>query len=223
MSGKPQRALIIFARHPTPGRVKTRLSPPLTAAEAAELYRCMLLDILEKTERLVGTERFIFYEDEPGAADFFRRQAAAEIFPQRGKDLGERMAAAFACVLSRGFTQAAIIGTDSPDLPLAFIEEAFARLEDAGTDAVFGPAEDGGYYLLALKRLHRELFRDIPWSSGDVLAQSLERCAASGIGVSLVPGWYDIDTAADLRRPGLAEANGAPRTGEFIRRWLAPR
>ncbi len=215
------QALIIFARMPLPGRVKTRLTPPLTQQGAAELYRCMLLDILKRTKRLDQVERLLFYEDEPGAESFFHTVTSLTPFPQRGNDLGERMAAGFAVAFDRGHERVAIIGTDSPDLPLAHIREAFARLDDGKADAVFGPSEDGGYYLLAMKRLHHELFRDIPWSSGRVLLESLVRAGAARISCSCLPTWYDVDTAADLARPGLLdETNEAPLTRAFLKNRL---
>ncbi len=219
MSPPFSNALIIFAKHPLPGRVKTRLSPPLTPSEAAELYCRMLLDILERTARHGNVERLLFYEDEPGASPFFRTVTSLTPFPQQGDDLGERMAAAFAEAFARGHERVAIIGTDSPDLPLAYIREAFVRLDQ--TDAVFGPSEDGGYYLLGMKRLHRELLGDIPWSSGGVLRESLAKAHSAGISFSCLPTWYDVDTAADLGRPGLLdEANEAPLTRAFLKNRL---
>ena len=89
---------------------------------------------------------------------------------------------------------------------------------------MFGPSEDGGYYLLAMRELHAGLFRDVPWSSGEVLAKSLERAEVAGVRVSLLPVWHDVDTADDLERPELLDAgNGAPRTREFIGDWLKRR
>ncbi len=114
---------------------------------------------------------------------------------------------------------AAVIGTDSPHLPTAFIDRAFDLLEDPGVDAVFGPTEDGGYYLLAMKQPHRELFEGIAWSTPSVLEQSLARAAAAGVATVLLPVWHDVDTAADLLRPELVDpGNGAPLTREFILR-----
>jgi rSAM/selenodomain-associated transferase 1 len=212
-------ALLVFAKQPTPGRVKTRLTPTLLPAEAAKLYHCMLQDTLTKAKSLAGAARFIFYVDEDGAADYFRGIApGAELFPQEGETLGDRMENAFARAFARSFQRVAIIGTDSPDLPPGFIESAFALLGNENVDVVFGPAEDGGYYLLAMKRLHGELFRGISWSSGSVLADSLARCAAAGLTVELLPVWYDLDTVEDLQRPALvAELTDAPLTRAFIR------
>lgn len=215
-------ALLVFAKPPTPGRVKTRLTPPLSHAEAAELYSCMLKDTLAKAKSLPGAERFVLYADEEGAVEYFRGIAPdVELFPQEGGTLGDRMERAFARAFARGFRRVVIIGSDSPDLPPGIVESAFALLCKENVDVVFGPSEDGGYYLLAMKRLHGELFRGIPWSSGSVLEDSLARCAAAGLKVELLPVWYDLDTVADLRRPGLLVAtNGAPLTREFIQQRL---
>lgn len=212
-----KQALIIFAKLPVPGRVKTRLIPPLTAVEAGRLYECMLRDTLCRTSRLAGMDHMLFYADEPGAEPFFRQLAPSyPLFPQQGKDLGERMANAFDTAFTHGYQGVAIIGSDSPDLPLAFIENAFANLTN-GKAAVFGPSEDGGYYLVALGEMHAELFRGIEWSRNDVLAKSLGKAAEAGIRVALLPGWYDVDTIEDLQRPELRDReNDAPLTREFI-------
>ncbi len=214
------KALIIFAKRPSPGRVKTRLVPHLAPEEAAELYRRMLLDILAKTGQMADVDKFLFYEQGAGVAEYFAATVRGGfICPQVGEGMGERLEAAFGHVFRRGYGEVAVIGTDSPDLPVSFMERAFELLRSPAVDAVFGPAEDGGYYLLAMTRLHRELFRDIPWSTGEVLEQSLARAAEAGLATALLPLWHDIDTGADLRRPELVDpGNGAPLTREFILR-----
>lgn len=214
------KALIIFAKRPSPGRVKTRLVPHLTAEEAAELYRRMLLDILAKTGQITDVDKFLFYEQWAGAAEYFAETASGGfICPQVGKGMGERLETAFDHVFRRGYGEVAVIGTDSPDLPVSFVERAFDLLRFPDVDAVFGPAVDGGYYLVAMARLHRELFRDIPWSTGKVLQRSLSKAAGAGVATALLPLWHDVDTAADLLRPELVDPdNGAPLTREFILR-----
>jgi len=217
-----KKTLIIFAKKPAPGQVKTRLVPPLSAEEAAELYRCMLEDVLAKATALSGLDIHLWYEPAPEATDYFAR-IAPEIasLPQQGNDLGERMVEAFRHAFAEGCGAAAIIGTDSPDLPFFYIEHAYERLRDPGIDAVFGPCVDGGYYLLAMNSLHGDLFLNVPWSSADVLAKSLRNADAAGIGVSLLPIWHDVDRSQDLMRPELLDVdNGAPRTREFIGGWL---
>jgi uncharacterized protein len=218
----PRNALVIFAKQPVTGRVKTRLSPPLSLAEAAALYCCMLEDVLAKAETFSRLDKHLWYEPAPEAATCFARLAPGmSSHPQKGNDLGERMAEAFYRAFADGYDRVAIIGTDSPDLPHSFIERAYDMLQDPASDVVFGPTRDGGYYLLAMKRFHGELFRDVPWSSGDVLRKSLENAAAAGLGVSLLPIWHDVDQAEDLQRPELRAAdNGAPRTRAFIQGWL---
>lgn len=218
------RALIIFAKIPLPGAVKTRLSPPLTSEDAAELYACMLLDTLAMAQALAGITPFVFYQNDPAAAEYFAAAAPGIMAaPQQGNSLGARMKKAFAEIFGRGFSKVAVIGSDAPDLPAEYVFEAFSQLEYEHTDVVFGPAADGGYYLLALKRVWDELFMDIPWSSGAVLAISAEKAKDSHLGVALLPQWYDLDTPADLERPALLDENcPAARSREFLRRKLNP-
>lgn len=215
-------ALLVFAKKPIPGRVKTRLVPALSPEEAAELYQRMQLDIFSKVGHLAGVEWVVVYEQGRGAAEYFAAAGqAARLVPQEGADLGAKMANAFREAFRRGYGAAVIIGTDSPDLPLAFIAEAYARLRQPAVDAVFGPSADGGYYLVGAKRPLPELFTGIPWSTGEVLARSLARAAAAGLAVELLPPWYDVDEVADLRRPGLiAPDNDAPLTRDFLRAYL---
>lgn len=220
-----KKALIVFAKRPVPGRVKTRLSPPLSPGEAAELYRCMLEDVLAKTARLARLRKYLFYEGGVDAGRYFAGTVRGmTCLPQQGNDLGERMANAFRHVFAEGCEAAAVIGTDSPDLPLEFVREAFRLLESDQTATVLGPSEDGGYYLLGMREMYPELFRDILWSSANVLKESLRRAEHSGITVSLLPPWHDVDTAEDLRRPQLLdEGNGAPLTRAFIENWIGDR
>jgi rSAM/selenodomain-associated transferase 1 len=215
---------MIFARRPVPGKVKTRLTPPLSPDEAAELYRCMLHDTLNRTRSLPGVDLLLFYTDEDGAAGYFREAApGCLLVPQDEGDLGARMAAAFRHTFATGYERAAIIGSDSPELPLPLVTDALSRLA-SGADAVYVPSDDGGYCLLALRELHAELFEGIAWSTEKVLAESLARGAEAGLRVELLPAWYDVDTVADLQRSELLdETNGAALTRAFIRNLGLPR
>ena len=212
----------MFAKCPQPGVVKTRLVPPLLPEEAADLYRRMLYDIIAKVTLLTEMERYLFYEEGREAREYFAERAPCmSCFPQQGKDLGERMANALRTVFSMGHHAAVVIGTDSPDLPISFINKAFGLLESGGSETVFGPSEDGGYYLVGMTRLYRELFLDVLWSSERVLRESLKRADEIGITVSLLPIWHDVDIAADLERAELLDVeNGALLTREFIKKWL---
>jgi rSAM/selenodomain-associated transferase 1 len=213
-----KKALIIFAKQPVAGKVKTRLIPALSAIEAASLYNCMLTDTIAKMESLMQVDRFLFITGGTESSAFFHEFfPGILIFPQAGNDLGERMEAAFAAVFSMGYQAAAIIGTDSPDLPLQFIEEAYRLLEKHQAEAVFGPSEDGGYYLLAMCRLHSDFFAGIHWSSGHVLQQSLKNAEKAGLRVAQISAWYDVDTIEDLDRPELRDShNCAPLTRQYI-------
>ncbi len=214
-------ALLVFAKHPTPGRVKTRLTPPFTPQEAAELYRCMLLDTLAKVRSISDVQGLLFYQNEPAALPYFQSLVPDFVVaPQQGCDLGARMAGAFRQTFSRGHRLAVIIGTDSPDLPVEYLHQAFRELADDSVDAVFGPSADGGYYLLALKRVHDCLFAGIAWSTGTVIEVSLARAREAGLRVRLLPVWHDVDTVADLeRRELLHAANGAALTREFMSKY----
>jgi len=209
-----KRALAVFAKAPLPGRVKTRLAPALTPEEGADFYRCMFLDTLARV-RSLSVDLVIFYE---GEERLFQELAPEGLLvPQQEGDLGERLEGAFAALSALGYGARVVIGTDAPDLPLRFIEDAF-RLTESGKDAVFGPAEDGGYYLVALGGTSDCLFRDIPWSGPKVLATSLARAQEAGFSTALLPTWYDVDSFEDLLRPGLSDPeNGAPLTRGFLR------
>jgi rSAM/selenodomain-associated transferase 1 len=218
MSVNSSCALLIFAKAPAAGRVKTRLVPPLTYRQAADLYRCMLLDTLAATEKLHNVSRFIFLAGDHADMEGFRLLAPdAQLLLQEGDDLGERLANAFGAMFDAGFRSACVIGTDMPHMPAERIGEAFSLLGSSGVDAVFGPSDDGGYYLLAMNGMHHQLFADVPWSSGQTLAASLARAAAAGLGTSLLPGCFDLDTIEDIRRLASLPAAGQElRTREFI-------
>jgi rSAM/selenodomain-associated transferase 1 len=213
------KALLIFAKQPSPGKVKTRLSPPLSLQDAAEIYRCMLSDTLAKVAVLGGVEKFLFFEPSPEAEEFFRHGFPGfNVFPQEGAGLGERLVRAFEKVFSLGFRSVAAIGSDSPDLPPSLLEKSFRLLERGEADVVFGPAMDGGYYLVAQGFFSPGVFRDIPWSTDRVLEKSEAAAASLGLRVVCLPTWHDMDTVDDLKRFCAAgNPDSAPRTHRFLR------
>lgn len=191
---KMGRALGIFAKQPLPGAVKTRLCPPLSPAEAAEFYRVCLEETVERLTRGPFTP-VLFYA---GDAEYFRRSFAdLTLCPQGEGDLGTRMERALQTLLAAGCRGAVLVGSDSPDLPLALLEAAFAALEQA--EAVLAPAGDGGYVLIGERRHHPELFRNISWSSDQVLTQTRQAARAAGVSLTELPGWEDVDDLASLR------------------------
>jgi rSAM/selenodomain-associated transferase 1 len=192
------RALIAFLKHPEPGAVKTRLVPALGAEIAAELYRALAEEVLRATVPRRGEYETLVFYDPPGAAEAMRAWLPGfRLFAQSAGDLGMRMAAAFARAFERGARRVAIVGTDAPAVTRETVAEALATLDEA--ELVVGPAEDGGYYLLALGEPHPELFEDIAWSSPAVLEETLARAATAGLRVREMERRRDVDSLEDLR------------------------
>jgi len=191
------KRLGVFVRVPQPGKVKTRLVPPLTEEEACRLYTAFLRDLFARLGRLKKVRGTVFYAgDDPSAlTDIIPN--SYELAPQAGGSLGERLDAAFGKLLSPGEpTTALVIGSDSPDVPIQYIKRAFLRLKQK--DVVLGPACDGGYYMVGMKSPEPSLFAGIEWGGNRVFEQTLERVRDSELALSLMPLWYDVDTPASL-------------------------
>src|SRR5262245_14644021 len=138
------------------------------------------------------------------------------LFPQQGDTLGERMRNAFERAFAFGYSVVVMIGSDLPSLPASHLADAFRFVRERPDAVVIGPATDGGYYLIGMGRLCPELFTSIAWSTGDVLASTTRIAESSGLTVSFVSQWHDVDTIDDLRRV-LRDRHGATRT----RAWAA--
>jgi rSAM/selenodomain-associated transferase 1 len=191
--------LIIFAKEPVPGQVKTRLCPPLAPEEAARLYEAFLTDTLEEMGRLPGVTLALAYA--PAAArPFFKGLVPPEVslFPQAGVDLGERMTRAFAWAFAAGFGTVLLRSSDTPDLPGDVVLEAAAALNAGAAQVALGPSPDGGYYLVGLVAPQPELFREMPWSGATVLKDTRARARRLSLTVHLLPRWRDLDDCGDL-------------------------
>lgn len=197
-----RRALIVFAKEPQAGKVKTRLCPPFTHEQACDLYGAFLSDAFEQYNRLsetinmdvlayVAPDKTFFHE-------FKRHANVTGLFEQTGNDLGEKMRRAFEEVFGQGYHQAVVIGTDHPTLPDALIHAAFEQLDKH--DGVIGPASDGGYYLLGIKKSRHEYFDGIAWSSDSVFETTKHRFEIMNERCCVLPEWYDVDDAASLER-----------------------
>ena len=217
--GRP--AIAVMAKAPVAGQVKTRLVTPLSQEEAAELYRCLLLDKLLQVAQLSEVDRYLAYT--PTDA----RQSMLSLAPQSfalilqvGSDLGERLHRLSAILLERGHPSVILIDSDTPTLPASYLLDANTRLHGRTADVVLGPAEDGGYYLIGLKRPCRALFDRIPWSGPEVLSETLRRASEQGLKVSMLPSWFDVDTPDDLARLrhdlGMNGGAPAPHTRRFL-------
>ncbi|RME76519.1 MAG: glycosyltransferase [Chloroflexi bacterium] len=216
----PTAILLTIAKRPAAGRTKTRLSPPLTPEQAAQLYECLLRDTLLLLRRLTGVRRGIVYTP-PSARGYFAQLAPDfDLLPQQGDTLGHRLDNALTHYLTHGYRQVAIMNSDGPTLPLACLQEAFDALA-RGADVVLGPSDDGGYYLIGLTRPAPRLLREVQMSTPTVLADTLALAAAEGLRVHLLPPWYDVDDAPSLHRLARELVDAPPETAPHTRRYLA--
>ncbi|MBN8588263.1 MAG: TIGR04282 family arsenosugar biosynthesis glycosyltransferase [Rhodothermia bacterium] len=192
-----QTALLVFAKQPIPGAVKTRLTTLLTSEEAADLYTAFLKDALAQYATLGADIRL--YVAPPGNIPPEWLPESVRVFHQKGKGLGERMLFAFLETFKAGYERIAIIGTDHPTLPTTFLEMAFEALKDRYS-MVIGPTDDGGYYLLGMNEWYPEVFENMTYSHPDVFEQTLGRMEETDATVTILPEWYDVDLPNDLSR-----------------------
>jgi uncharacterized protein len=208
-------AIILFARDPILGKVKTRLSPLLDEETILQLYTCFLHDSIDKIRQLKNADLFIgvapsnqsgFFTGTPGTD--------TRLFVQEGKELGDKMRRAIQDRFEEGYERAVIIGSDSPSLPVAYIEQAFS----SDKDMVLGPSTDGGYYLIGMRGKLAEVFDGVAWGTGMVLQETFEHIAKNDIELELLPVWYDIDSPEDLKffktHLHLIEQAGLGKAGE---------
>jgi len=204
----------IFAKQPLAGQVKTRLCPPLSRKEAAELYRVSLSETVERMQQGRDYDLMICYAGE--RSWFEAAFPGVGLYPQQGADLGRRMADALEYFFDQGYGRAALIGSDSPDLPGSIIAQAFEQLNYS--DLVLGPAVDGGYYLVGESRHCPALFENIPWSSETVLELTLQKATAFDVATVLLKEWEDLDDFASLKR--FLERQPESRTSRFMKQFL---
>ena len=233
-------ALAVMTKAPQAGRVKTRLVPPLTPEEAAELNRCFLRDtaaaISSACRRSRGDDAHASHSEAATAAcgiavytPIGAESAYNDILPadyrlltQRGDKFGERLYFAVEDLFKCGFAAVCLIDSDSPTVPAGNFAEAVGLLSASEDRVVLGPSDDGGYYLIGVKKPHRHLFEEIEWSTERVLIQTSQRATEMGLGVKLLPIGYDVDDYAGLRRlchELLGESRDvsvAPNTGRFL-------
>lgn len=195
--------IIVFVRYPEPGKVKTRLARDLGDEAAAELYSAFVKDTLEGL-RQAEARRMVFYDPDlpspEGAEEAVREWLGPdeELFPQRGHDLGQRMEAAFRRAFALGLERVVIMGSDVPDFPGPLVGMAVDVLHRR--DAVVGPAQDGGYYLIGFNRkaYMPEIFENMPWGTDQVYARTVKLLLHAGLEMTRLPEWNDVDTVRDL-------------------------
>jgi hypothetical protein len=213
-------ALVVFAKVPEKGGVKTRLETHFTRDQALAIYEAMLRDVLDLAVRLQPqfAEVSIYWASR-SAETLPEKLVAAHPtlahFRQRGEDLGMRMYHAIEESFFRGNKKVILIGCDSPTLPPSFLLQAVDELDTA--TIVFGPSEDGGYYLIGASSLVKAAFEGLPWGSSEVLARSVELMQSLGLRTALLPVWYDIDRPEDLERLSIHDKDVASNLVRVIR------
>jgi len=194
----PADAVLIFVRAPELGRVKTRLAAEIGAPAALRVYRRLAEHAVAEARALEPAVSVRVHFTPADAGDAVRAWLGEgpRYLPQADGDLGGRMRAAFAEAFAAGFRRVVIIGSDLPDLSAALLREAFARLDAA--PVVLGPARDGGYYLMGMREMVGAVFDDVPWSTAEVLARTMEILRDAAIVPAMLPMLADVDEAGDL-------------------------
>ncbi|HSP44543.1 MAG TPA: TIGR04282 family arsenosugar biosynthesis glycosyltransferase [Chthoniobacterales bacterium] len=228
-----QCALAVMTKAPQAGRVKTRLTPPLSPEEAASLNTCFLRDTamaIAQTTR-GGSAQGVAVYTPVGAEAAYAEILPNEfiLVPQRGDAFGERLSAATQDLLRLGFESLCLIDSDSPTVPEKAFAQAVEFLSRGEDSIVLGPSDDGGYYLIGLKKLHGQLFEGIDWSTQRVLEQTIDAAREIEVPVHFLPAWFDVDDRATLSRlcQELFGSNGsagdgfaAPATRGFLSELL---
>jgi len=231
-------ALALMTKAPRAGNVKTRLVPPLTNEEAAQLNRCFLQDtgaaISVCCSGFTGANsgpiaRGVAVYTPVGAESDYADILPADfsLLPQRGENFGERLFFAAEDLFKCGFDSVCLIDSDSPTIPAKNFAKAMELLSLPGDHIVLGPCDDGGYYLIGLKQLHQGVFEQIDWSTERVLEQTIRRATQIGVGVHKLPRGLDVDDHAALRQlcsellGKNARDNVAPQTQQFLRELIA--
>ena len=216
-------AVAIMAKASVAGTVKTRLVPPLTYEEAAELNTCCLRDVASNivaAAAWVPIQGFAAYHP-PGCERFFDDLLpdGFRLLPPKEPTIGRSLFHAAQDLFAAGYPSVCLVNADSPTLPTEVLVEAVRLLREPGDRVVLGPAADGGYYLIGLKRFHRRLFEGIDWSTERVYRQTLVRAGEVGVPVASLPEWYDVDNEETLevlaREIRLGPAAPSPYRGGF--------
>ena len=216
--------IILFAKEPQQGKVKTRLIPAIGAESACALYECFLKDSITQVNRIAAHhESSVYLMITPESSkSYFETLCAGlqvnrmNIQFQHGADLGQRMCRALKVAIHANPAGAVVVGTDHPTLADDVIEEALYALSDY--DSVIGPAEDGGYYLFGTKNLLTDLFENMNWSTPEVFAETRSRLLHAGVTFYTLRTWYDVDTVVELKRA--QEQLKSDKFSSFSKRFL---
>jgi len=192
------RALIVFAKEPVNGTVKTRLKGCFAMDDLTLLYKAFVKDMLAVAHAVKNTRKILAFASE-GTPQYLKSVGTGfEMIEQGGATLGDRMHNAFVYAHKKNSKQTVIIGTDSPTLPTRLIEKAFSALRRK--DVVIGPSTDGGYYLIGMKEPRKGIFKGVRWSSASVLKKTLDNAGSLGMTTAILDEWYDVDDSLSLKR-----------------------
>jgi uncharacterized protein len=191
--------LIVVAKQPAPGQAKTRLVPPLSFEQAAALYEAFLQDTLDLVRAVPDVRRVVAYLPQEARDIFAQLAPDFDLLPQTGDDLGARLDQALTHYLNRGDERVVIMNSDGPTLPIEYVRQAFELLIEPD-DVVLGPSDDGGYYLIGLRKPAPRLLREVHMSTPQVLADTLHIARADNRRVALLPPWYDVDDRPSFER-----------------------
>jgi rSAM/selenodomain-associated transferase 1 len=217
----PDTALVVMARYPQVGTTKTRLARTIGHEEAVRLYRAFLTDLAQK---FAGQACDLYWAYTPAEVDYLSFMATLapslikymHAFPQQGIDLGARLHHVFRWTHDRGYQRTIVIGSDSPQISLEIVKQSQKALDTA--DVVLGPADDGGYYLIAMRRPF-DVFRDIPMSTSVVAQKTIELAQSQGLKVHTLENLFDIDEWPDLVRLAQlleTDSSRAPETATYL-------
>lgn len=195
-----RRAVIVMAKRPAAGSTKTRLSPTWSPQQAADISEQLLLDTLDFLQARADCTTVIAIDRLDSAPYFESIAPGITQVEQHGAALGNRLDSVLSECLDRGFRSVFAIGSDSPDLPPAHLDDAFAAMDQDDVDVVLGPTEDGGYYLIGWKQRWARLVNDVEMSTPQVLDDTMAIAVELGANVHQSPRWYDIDHPDDLER-----------------------
>jgi rSAM/selenodomain-associated transferase 1 len=213
-----ENVLIVVAKRPAPGRTKTRLTPPLSPVQAAQLYECFLKDTLDLVRGLGDVQPAIAYLPADQVSYFAELAPDFDLLLQQGDSLGARLDHALTHYLRQGYRRVAVMNSDGPTLSGSYLRDCFEALV-GDTDIVIGPCVDGGYYLLGAKQPVPRLTREVRMSTPHVLADTISLAAEERLRVHLLSEWYDVDDARSLSWL-TAELARRPEIARHTRRFL---
>ncbi len=196
---QPDTALVVMAKMPEVGITKTRLCPPFSYEQAASFYEAMLLDTFALAGNVTGVQFGVAITPIQSVPYFkIKSPDGTRLLPVGGRDIGQCLNQTIGILLKEGHKKVLAINSDGPSLPQEYLYQSIRLLDE--NDAVIGPGEDGGYYLIGLKKEIPEVFTGIDWSTGRVLAQTLAKLQSLHLSFAMLPAWFDVDTASDAAR-----------------------